>query len=62
MSAAPHFKFFVQDHVTVILLHPVTTSTLSSYMQTRSQAVTRISVSRPYCLTGDYIIIHINWC
>jgi len=32
-----------------------TSSTLSSYMQTRSQAVTRIAVSWPYCLTGDYL-------
>jgi len=55
MSAAPHFKFFVQDHVTVTSLHPVTTSTLSSYMQTRSQAVTRIAVCRSYCLTWDYL-------
>jgi len=29
MSAAPHFKIFAKDHVTVTLLHPVTTSTLS---------------------------------
>jgi len=55
MSAAPHFKLFVQDHVTVTLLHSVTTSTLSSYMQTRNQAVTRIAVSRLCCLTGDYL-------
>jgi len=55
MYVAQHFKFFVQDHVTVTLFHPVTTSTLSSYMQTRNQAVTRIAASRPYCLTGDYL-------
>jgi len=31
MYAAPHFKFFVQDHVTETLLYPVTASTSSSY-------------------------------
>jgi len=50
MYEAPHFNFFVQDHITVTLLHPVTIPTLFIYMQTRSQAVTRIAVSRLYCM------------